>query len=41
VLTAAAVVNEDPNARLIRELRAEVDVLRSRLGAGAGPFRCV
>eukprot|EP00051_Salpingoeca_urceolata_P016604 m.221828 g.221828 ORF g.221828 m.221828 type:complete len:544 (+) comp18726_c4_seq2:629-2260(+) len=31
-----AVVNEDPNARLIRELRAEVDALRSQLGVGAG-----
>ena len=26
-----AVVNEDPNARIIRELRAEVDALREML----------
>lgn len=28
-------VNEDPNARLIRELRAEVEKLQSQLGVGA------
>ena len=27
-----AVVNEDPNARLIRELREEVDRLKAQLG---------
>ena len=34
-----AVVNEDPNARMIRELKAELAQLRSKLsgGAGAGP----
>ncbi len=26
-----AVINEDPNARIIRELRAEVDTLRAQL----------
>lgn len=31
-----AVVNEDPNARMIRELKEELDKLRSKLGGGAG-----
>ncbi|KAL1410022.1 hypothetical protein Q8F55_004024 [Vanrija albida] len=30
-----AVVNEDPNAKLIRELKEELEVLRSRVNAGA------
>ncbi|WOO79310.1 Kinesin-like protein [Vanrija pseudolonga] len=30
-----AVVNEDPNAKLIRELKEELEVLRSRVSAGA------
>lgn len=39
-----AVVNEDPSARIIRQLREEVDKLRSQLGgamlsAHALPFR--
>jgi len=29
-----AVVNEDPNAKIIRELRAEIDLLRSQLASG-------
>lgn len=29
-----AVVNEDPNAKLIRELKEELDLLRSRISAG-------
>jgi kinesin family protein 1 len=29
-----AVVNEDPNAKLIRELKEELDMLRSRISAG-------
>jgi hypothetical protein len=34
----AAVVNEDPNLKLIRDLRAEIDALRSRIQSGdAGP----
>jgi kinesin family protein 13 len=33
-----AVVNEDPSARIIRQLREEVDKLRSQLG-GAMPQR--
>ncbi|KAJ5781244.1 hypothetical protein N7457_006404 [Penicillium paradoxum] len=32
-----AVVNEDPNARMIRELKEELAQLRSKLGGGAGP----
>ena len=34
-----AVINEDPNAKIIRELRAEVESLRAQLQhhAGAGP----
>ncbi|OKL58712.1 hypothetical protein UA08_06040 [Talaromyces atroroseus] len=31
-----AVVNEDPNARMIRELKEELAQLRSKLGGGAG-----
>jgi kinesin family member 1 len=31
-----AVVNEDPNARMIRELKEELAKLRSQLGGGAG-----
>lgn len=31
-----AVVNEDPNAKLIRELKEELDVLRARAGVGSG-----
>ena len=31
-----AVVNEDPNARIIRELRAEVDALREMLKNATG-----
>nr|XP_019007917.1 kinesin [Kwoniella pini CBS 10737]OCF46698.1 kinesin [Kwoniella pini CBS 10737] len=31
-----AVVNEDPNARLIRELKEELEMLRSRVSAGGG-----
>ena len=30
-----AQVNEDPNLRLIRELRAEIDALRSKFGTPA------
>ena len=38
-----AVVNEDPNQRLIRELRDEVDKLKNMLGVtgGAGPASVV
>ncbi|CAM1501102.1 Fc.00g102640.m01.CDS01 [Cosmosporella sp. VM-42] len=32
-----AVVNEDANARMIRELKEELAVLRSKLGGGAAP----
>ncbi|KAJ5511276.1 Kinesin protein 1B [Penicillium expansum] len=32
-----AVVNEDPNARMIRELKEELAQLRSKLGGGVGP----
>lgn len=32
-----AVVNEDPNARMIRELKEELAQLRSKLGGGATP----
>lgn len=31
-----AVVNEDPNAKLIRELKEELEMLRARAGGGAG-----
>ena len=31
-----AVVNEDPNARLIRELREELERLRNEVGSGGG-----
>jgi hypothetical protein len=31
-----AIVNEDPNAKLIRELREELERLRSEVGAGGG-----
>lgn len=31
-----AVVNEDANARMIRELKEELDLLRSKLGGGGG-----
>lgn len=31
-----AVVNEDANARMIRELKEELDLLRSKMGAGGG-----
>lgn len=31
-----AVVNEDPNARMIRELKEELDQLRAKLSGGAG-----
>ena len=31
-----AVVNEDPNARLIRELKEELQMLRSKLGVDGG-----
>ncbi|WRT70718.1 uncharacterized protein IL334_007716 [Kwoniella shivajii] len=31
-----AVVNEDPNAKLIRELKEELDMLRSRVATGGG-----
>lgn len=31
-----AIVNEDPNARMIRELKEELAQLRSKLGGGAG-----
>ncbi|WVQ70657.1 hypothetical protein IAR50_000179 [Cryptococcus sp. DSM 104548] len=31
-----AVVNEDPNAKVIRELKEELEVLRSRVSAGGG-----
>ncbi|KAI7044899.1 kinesin family protein, partial [Hortaea werneckii] len=31
-----AVVNEDPNARMIRELKEELAQLRSKLGGGSG-----
>ncbi|KDN52110.1 kinesin-domain-containing protein [Tilletiaria anomala UBC 951] len=31
-----AVVNEDPNARLIRELKEELEMLRSRVSVGGG-----
>jgi kinesin family protein 1 len=33
-----AVVNEDPNARMIRELKEELAQLRSKLGGGNGVF---
>jgi kinesin family protein 1 len=29
-----AVVNEDPNAKMIRQLREELEVLRSQVGGG-------
>jgi kinesin family member 1 len=32
-----AIVNEDPNARMIRELKEELAQLRSKLGGSAGP----
>ncbi|KAL0477527.1 hypothetical protein AKO1_010839 [Acrasis kona] len=32
-----AVVNEDPNERIIKELKAEVEALRRQLGSGGGP----
>ena len=32
----AAVVNEDPSQRMIRELREEVEQLRKSLGPGSG-----
>ena len=31
-----AVINEDPNARMIRELKEELALLRSKLGSGVG-----
>ena len=31
-----AVVNEDPNARMIRELKEELEMLRSQAGGGGG-----
>ena len=34
-----AVVNEDPNARIIRELRAEVDALKEMLKHATVSFR--
>jgi hypothetical protein len=33
-VTTHAVVNEDPNARIIRELREEVEHLRQRISQG-------
>ncbi|CAE6397149.1 unnamed protein product [Rhizoctonia solani] len=31
-----AVVNEDPNAKMVRELREELEMLRARVGGGGG-----
>lgn len=31
-----AVVNEDPNAKLIKQLRAEIDELKKRIAEGGG-----
>ncbi|CAE6464038.1 unnamed protein product, partial [Rhizoctonia solani] len=31
-----AVVNEDPNAKMVRELREELEMLRARVGGGTG-----
>ena len=35
-----AVVNEDPNARIIRDLREEVDMLKQQLNKAQVPNKC-